>query len=66
MKEEFISNDFNFSDNDAVEYKNQLVKYLTKKYDNFSTHAMSDYQLYRQGKKEMILEIKNFIENETI
>lgn len=45
---------FGLVDWDQVEYKNDLLNHLLVEYHNFSTHAMSDHQLYLQGQKNML------------
>lgn len=42
------------NDNSKEEYQGDILNHLLVQYHTFSTHAMSDHQLYLQGQKNML------------
>ena len=48
-------------DHSVQEWKAEVLPYLQKVLDNFSTHAMSDYQLVLSGQRQMLEAMINFI-----
>ena len=56
-----IELDINLRDTSMQEYVEELLTELQKLHDNMSIHAMSDYQLYLKGRKDMLFEIINYI-----
>ncbi len=48
-------------DHSVQEWKAEVLLYLQKVSDNFSTQAMSDYQLVLSGQKQMLETMINFI-----
>ena len=50
-------------DNSSCEMKEDLLRELRTHYNEFNTNAMSDYQLYLQGQKEMLSQVISFIED---
>jgi len=53
--------DINLCDNSAYEFSNELVAQLEILRDGFSTHAMSEYELFLKGQKLMLIEIIEYI-----
>jgi len=51
----------NANDNSVKEYKKDILTYLISFHTKMSTEAMSMYQLYLQGRKNMLNEIIEFI-----
>lgn len=49
-------------DHSVAEWKAEVLPYLQSVLDNFSTHAMSEHQLYLQGQRKMLEAIINFLE----
>ena len=52
----------NFTDESVRNWKAEVIKHLLEIYENFGTHAMSDYALKLSGQKEMLLAMINFID----
>jgi len=53
----------NITDNSVKEYREEVIAYLTGFDSQMTTHAMSDYQLFLQGRKDMLEDIIQFIKN---
>lgn len=49
-------------DHSVAEWKAEVLPYLQSVLDNFSTDAMSDYQLILSGQKQMLEIMINFLE----
>lgn len=43
-------------------YANELLEQLKLCYNNFDTHAMTDYRLFKEGQKDMLGQIIKYIE----
>ena len=52
-----------FTDRSLEEWKADVIPFLEKYYDDFSTHAMTDHTMYLQGQKEMLGQMIKFIKN---
>ena len=61
MKIEGIEVDINITDNSAKEFSQELITQLENVYNKMSTHAMSEYTLILQGKKQMLGEVINYL-----
>jgi hypothetical protein len=54
--------DINISDNDGtLRNLDEIIATMTKLHENFDTHAMSDYRIYREGQKDMLEEIISYL-----
>jgi len=51
----------NAGDNSVEEYKEDILVYLINLHAGMSTEAMSEHQLWLQGRKSMLGEIIEFI-----
>lgn len=61
MKIEGIDMNINITDNSAKEFSQELILELENVYNNMSTHAMSEYIMVLQGKKQILGEIINYL-----
>lgn len=51
----------NISDNSAKEFSEQFLEQLEVWYEKQDTHAMSDYTMYLQGKKDMLFDVIEYL-----
>ncbi len=53
--------ELNISDNSAKEFSYELLQQLKLLFNNTDTHAMSEYELYLKGRKEMLQDVITYL-----